>query len=298
MCGGSETTTTLPSFNSATTTTTVPVFDTTTTVPKSGENNSSTTTTSTTTVLDYEYNKVNIYNPPYGGTIFITGNLITDKDPSTFDYQEYKGTNERTMFDRRDGGKWIDINAHIFDTYYFDEHYIEVQVNTEFSENEAREQAQKYGWLIGQLPKVLKRDVSTVWIHKGLYPWGGGNNNLLFHIGQTQEYENFDTIIGGEGSIVEETLIHEAAHTSIDSYFYGTKKWEEAVEKDNNYYFSTYGEEYPDREDIAEIFPLYIAVKFFPERINQRVIDEFLSTSLSRVELFDSEDFDFSIYEP
>ena len=153
MCGGSETAATVEE------TTTTLSEETTTTLSEE-----TTTTTSTTTVLDYEYNKVNIYNAPYGGTIFITGNLITDKDPSTFDYQEYKGTNERTMFDRRDGGKWIDINAHIFDTYYFDEHYIEVQVNTEFSENEAREQAQKYGWLIGQLPKVLKRDVSTVWI--------------------------------------------------------------------------------------------------------------------------------------
>ena len=275
-CGGSDTTTTT-------------VQDTTTTTVQDK---------TTTTVQDYEYNKVDIYNPPYGGTIFITGNLITEKDPSTFNYQDYKGTDRRTMFDRRNGGEWVNIDAHIFDTYYFDDHYIEVQVNTEFSEIEAKEQAQKYGWLIGQLPKVLKRDVNTVWIHKGLYSWGGGNNNLLFHIGQTLEYENFDTIIGGKGSIVEETLIHEAAHTSIDTYFYGTEKWEQAVKDDNYEFFSSYGEEYPNREDIAEIFPIYIAVKFFPERINQKVIDEFLSTSLSRVQLFDSEDLDFSIYKP
>ena len=275
FCGGSDT----PSVAVDTTTTTVP-------------------DTTTPNVQDYEYNEVAIYNPPYGGTIFITGNLITDKDPSTYNYQDYKGTDKRTMFDRRNGGKWLDIDAHIFDTYYFDDHYIEVQVNAEFSENEAEEQAQKYSWLIGQLPKVLKKDVNTVWIHKGLYPWGGGNNNLLFHVGQTQEYENFDTIIGGRGSIVEETLVHEAAHTSIDNYFYGTDKWEQAVKDDNNNYFSTYGQEYPQREDIAEIFPLYIAVKFFPERINQKIIDEFLSTSLSRVRLFDSENFDFSIYKP
>ena len=275
FCGGSDT----PSVAVDTTTTTVP-------------------DTTTPNVQDYEYNEVAIYNPPYGGTIFITGNLITDKDPSTYNYQDYKGTDKRTMFDRRNGGKWLDIDAHIFDTYYFDDHYIEVQVNAEFSENEAEEQAQKYSWLIGQLPKVLKKDVNTVWIHKGLYPWGGGNNNLLFHVGQTQEYENMDTIIGGRGSIVEETLIHEAAHTSIDNYFYGTAKWAQAVNNDRYKYVSTYAKDFPNREDIAEMFPLYIAVRYFPDRISEDVKDKFLSTSLSRVRLFDSENFDFSIYKP
>ena len=39
----------------------------------------------------------------------------------------------------------------------------------------------------------------------GNEPFGGGNNNLLIHVGQADAYVN--------SGILEETLVHEAAHT-------------------------------------------------------------------------------------
>ena len=248
--------------------------------------------TTTTTVQDTTtLPSRDVSNPPWDGTIFITGNIITSEDPSTYESQEYKGIDSRLMYDRRESS-FINIDAHLFDTYYSDEHYIEVQVNREFSLEEAKVEANKYAWLIGQLPKVLKRDIETVWIHKGNNDWGGGNNNILIHTGKTPEYENWVT-----GNIVEETLIHEAVHTSVDSYYYGTEKWNEQVEKDDNRYVSTYAKNYPDREDIAEMFPLYIAVTFFPERITSDIKNKFLETSSNRVKFFNEEDLDFSLYE-
>ena len=152
--------------------------------------------------------------------------------------------------------------------------------------------AQKYAVVIGRLTTELRKDVETVWIHKGNNDWCGGNNNILIHTGKTPEYENWVT-----GNIVEETLIHEAVHTSVDSYYYGTEKWNEQVEKDDNRYVSTYAKNYPDREDIAEMFPLYIAVTFFPERITSDIKNKFLETSSNRVKFFNEEDLDFSLYE-
>ena len=68
----------------------------------------------------------------------------------------------------------------------------------------------RYGEEIGRLPTALRKDVETVWIHKGVELFGGGNNNLLIHTGQAVDY-----IYEG---ILEEVLVHEAAHTSLDTY--------------------------------------------------------------------------------
>ena len=113
----------------------------------------------------------------------------------------------------------------------------------------------------------------------------------------TESYENNST-----GSIVEETLIHEAAHTSIDAYHYPQRLtngegWIEAVNKDTGCYISDYARDYPYREDIAELMLLYVAVKYFPERISNEIRDKTLSCSLNRILYFDSLNLDMSLYE-
>ena len=287
-CGGNED---LISTISETSTTTINSLTSTSTMTTAADNTTSIPSTITTTLPDYVYKEVELWDtPPWGGTIFITGNIITENDPSTYLSQEYKGISFRNMFDRRKAS-FSNIEAHIFDTYYSDDHYIEVQVNSEFTFEQAELESYKYAWLIGQLPKVLKRDIETVWIHKGIYDWGGGNNNILIHTGQTSKFENYKT-----GNIVEETLIHEAVHSSIDAYYYGTSEWNEQVKNDGYKYVSTYAKDFPNREDIAEMFPLYIAVRYFPDRISEDVKNKFLSTSINRVKYFDSQNLDFSIY--
>ena len=42
------------------------------------------------------------------------------------------------------------------------------------------------------------------------------------------------------GNITEETLIHEAAHTSIHADFYNDPDWADAVHKDDSRYISSY----------------------------------------------------------
>ena len=141
----------------------------------------------------------------------------------------------------------------------------EIQVNPEFTLDEATVEANKYAFLIGQLPTALRKDVETMWIHKGIEAYGGGNRNLLVHTGMTESYEKNLT-----GNITEETLIHEATHTSIDSYHYPNggwtnsgysegEGWIEAVENDGCY-ISTYAKDFPYREDLAELMHLYLSL--------------------------------------
>ena len=59
-----------------------------------------------------------------------------------------------------------------------------MQVNPEFKDKSMAEvEDKKYAFLIGQLPAVLRKDIQTSWIHKGVKPFGGGNNNILIQTG-------------------------------------------------------------------------------------------------------------------
>lgn len=113
---------------------------------------------------------------------------------------------------------------------------------------------------------------------------------ILIHTGMADVYQNESV-----GIIVEETLIHEAVHTSLDYEIYQTKGWTQAVLNDDQF-ISTYAQDYPDREDLAEFLLLYIAIKYFPDRINVDTYNNLLSTSLNRVQFLDSLRLDFSIY--
>ena len=132
-------------------------------------------------LFDYEYNQFNFNEPPFGGTIFITGDIITSSNPSLFSEIEYKGTGQRQMYDRRNGGAWINIEPYLFDTSFSDDLKTEIQINPEFTLDEATVEANKYAFLIGQLPTALRKDVQTMWIHKGEEAYGGGNYNILVH---------------------------------------------------------------------------------------------------------------------
>ena len=242
-----------------------------------------------------EYTYVEMSQPPYGGTIFITGNIITSSDNSVYDSLVYKGTDERLMYDRRNGGAFINNNPFLYDAYFSDGLVTEIQVNSEFSVDQSLEEAEKYSFLIGQLSKGLRKHVETMWIHKGIEAYGGGNNNILVHTGMSESYEKHYT-----GNIIEETLIHEAAHTSVDAYVYPDRltngeEWIKAVDKDNCY-ISDYARDYPYREDLAELMPLYIAVKFFPDRISEDDRNKILSCCINRILYLDSLSLDLDIY--
>jgi hypothetical protein len=67
----------------------------------------------------------------------------------------------------------------------------------------------------------LRRDVDELWIHSGVYPWGGGNDSILIHTGQGQIYI--------DQKCLDETLFHEATHTSVDAEMYKLSAWKQAV---------------------------------------------------------------------
>ena len=229
-----------------------------------------------------EIKKPGIQPPPFAGTIFVDPDIITASDPTTFETIEYRGQGERTLFDRR-VNDWVTVNAFLFQVTFNDGLDTEVQVNPEFeTEVLAEVEAIKYSEAIGRLPKILRTDVDAVWIHQGTEPFGGGNNSILIHTGQAVIYEN--------DGILEETLVHEAAHTSLDAMHASSSGWLESQQADGNF-ISSYARDNPTREDIAESFLLYLAVRFRADRITESLENTILTTIPHRITYFDDQSF-------
>ena len=217
--------------------------------------------------------------PPFSGTIFIDPDIITSVDPTTFQSLTAKGQGIRTMFDRR-VNNWIQVDAYLFDAAFSDGLTAEVQVNPEFgSVATAQVEADKFAAVIGRLPKALRTSVVTVWIHMGVQPFGGGNNNLLIHVGQADLYVN--------DGILEETLVHEAAHTSLDAAHANSAGWRAAQIADSTF-ISTYARDNPLREDVAESFLPYLAVRYRSERILASPANTILQAIPHRIAYFDA----------
>lgn len=226
--------------------------------------------------------------PPYHGTIFLDPDIITADDPSCFQSLTPTGQGQRKMFDRR-VNDWITVNAFLFDVIYDDGIITEFQVNPEFGNADiAKEEALQYAKVIGQLPNCLRKDVRTVSIHKGVQLYGGGNNNILIHTGQTELYV--------KDGILEETLVHEATHTSLDGEHALSVDWLRAALNDRNF-ISKYAQDNPKREDVSETFLLFIAQKIHPERISDALKQTIMNTIPNRIQYLESMAWNFYPYD-
>lgn len=216
--------------------------------------------------------------PPFHGTMFIDPDIITSSDPTTFRRITRAGQANRRMFDRR-GEKWTDVNAYLFTARFERGRDIEIQVNPEFgSVQAAKVEAAKYAKVIGRLPTGLRTNVETVWIHRGMKLFGGGNKNLLIHTEQADQYT--------ADGILEEALVHEASHTSLDPTYAAAAEWIKAQQADGEF-ISKYALENPKREDIAESYLPYLAVRYRKDRISDELAQKITQAIPRRIAYFD-----------
>lgn len=214
----------------------------------------------------------------YSGTIFVDGTIITSDDPSAFKSITATGQGMRRMYDRRIE-KSSNVNAFLYKVEWTDGLTSEIQVNPEFGDS-AQFEAAKYAVIIGRIPTCLRVDVRAICIHKGRKPFGGGNHGVLIHTGQSVVYERT--------GILEETLVHEASHTSLDALYSRAPGWLDAQKADVNF-ISSYAKNFPFREDVAESFLMWIACRQTPLRISQKNFDLINSHMASRLIFFDNQ---------
>jgi hypothetical protein len=213
---------------------------------------------------------------------------MTSTDPSAIESTTYIGQGFVTMYDRR-VSNWVSVNAYLFNVVWDDGITSTAQVNPEFNTvASATIEAEKYAFLIGQLPHNLREDVNEIWIHKGVQPFGGGNNSILIHTGQSILYEN--------QGIIEETLVHEASHTSLDATHAASAGWLNAQNLDNEF-ISTYAQNNSTSEDIAESFLTWLAVRYREDQISLQDYNNITQTIPNRLSYFDSINFDLYPFE-
>ena len=244
----------------------------------------------------YLFNKIEILEPPFGGTMWDLPDLIKSSDYTIYSTSSYQGIETRLFYDKSIPD-FINYPAHIYKVNFGDNLSIDFEIYTEFTLEEAGNIEQKYAPLIGQLGKDLRRNIKSFEFLKGEEVASAQRTddlnyaNITFH---TDWLTLVETRFSGDRT--EELLIHESAHLSIDPYVYGQQGWTDAVNLDGNY-LSTYAKDNPDSEDIAETFQAYIAVKYFPDRISNSLRDTILSVCLNRFKYFDSLNLDLSIYK-
>lgn len=219
-----------------------------------------------------------VASPPYGGTVWINPNILKAGDPTSFISMEYKGQASRSMFDRRVNAM-IAVKAHIFEASFERTGRIDLQINPEFTFEEAEGYAELYAPMVGQLPQFLRAGIRTLSIQGGKHPWGGGNQDILIHVGE-----------GGQGnSFAEELMIHEAGHAVLQ-HLENDPTYDDFRSKDPTY-ISTYALENPRREDVAETIGLYLALRHKPIRLTQEQRTSIAQTIPNRIEFFDQQGY-------
>ncbi len=209
------------------------------------------------------------------GTVFLSPAIITEADGGGVEQVTDAGTGMRNMFDRRVDA-FVDTEAHLFDAFYSEGLCIEFQVNVELGDAEAaRALVDQYAPIIGRLPGFLRRDVMTVWMQPGDELFGGGNDNILIHVGATAQQYIAD-------GVLEEALAHEAAHTSLDPTLAQSEEWKEAQEADGAF-ISDYARDNPLHEDVAETLVPWLAACCGDDRLDAETIETIQRLTANRM---------------
>ena len=223
--------------------------------------------------------------------VYIDCDILTKKDPTSLQKLSFVEEKKITFWDRRkqksSGWDKSLFKAFIFKAEFEKSKDVVIRVNSEFkTKKKAEKQALKYGNMAGQLPNFLRTNLKTITIHKGKAAWGGGNYDILIHTGD---------LVGKYSNCVEEVMIHEGGHTSLDGVFGGPIKWwqwkKNAVDLDNKY-ISKYAKEFPKREDVAETITFWIAVRCKAERISKSNYKKVVEGIPNRLKYLDEQNFD------
>lgn len=245
-------------------------------------------TVSADRTIDFSLNHTGI--PPYHGTVFITPNILGPEDPTSLRDVTYIGRGQRVIYDRRPNA-WITVNAFLFSVRY-EGAELEFQVNPEFGNREAAQrQVDTYAAALGRLPAVFLSRAQKVQINDGHELFGGNwhDRSFLIHAGQGREYIR--------NGYLEEVLIHEGAHVSLDGAHANSAGWL-AAQMEDGVFISSYARDYPDREDIAESILPYFALRHRSDRLTDNDRAAILAAMPNRVAYLDQQRLDLSLPDP
>ena len=226
-------------------------------------------------------------------SLWMNPDIIDSSDPTWLRSVVYTGRGEREIWDHVEQ-RWIMRNAYLFDVRYGGRLGVtEFQLHPEYgSRDAAQEQVDLYAPMLGRLPRELLLNVREVEIQIATAdPSGAGANS-----GRGVIHINTHAASGAvRDGYMEEILMHEGGHTSLDPDHARAAGWRVAQEADGGF-LNNYARDYPVREDIAETTWAYFAVTYRPERMSPANRDTIREAIPHRLAYFDDQMFDFSPY--
>lgn len=196
--------------------------------------------------------------PPFDATADTVFDIIRQDDPTQFVCLTYEGRETRQMWDKRLDGE-SDLNVYLFRAYFEQGPSIDIILNPEFTNPEtARAEAMRYTRGLGQLPLVFRQGIKQFGIHKG---------NKSFHAGPGKIFMYQDkTSLRIKQKHLEESLMHEATHASLDRKHALSAPWLAAQASDKGF-VTRYAARRPEGEDLAETALFAFGLLRHPGRI-------------------------------
>lgn len=250
--------------------------------------------------------------PPYDNTEWEFDNIITSKDPTTFQELIYIGEEKRNMrFKEYKNGrslktKKLKVRPYVFHAFYENEIAIEILLYYEKDKNKSLKRAEalalKYAKMIGRMPHVLVQRLDAVIFFEDQSCKGHGWAVYRIMSICPLSLKKWKVM-----SHIEELLLHELVHTSLDKPTSGvykalnprisknnkkTKKlswrdWRKAVKKDKEFISDYAKSSY--REDLAESFPMWLALRY--NRVDDVEKAKILKAIPNRIKYFDDQNF-------
>ena len=226
--------------------------------------------------------------PPYGGTVFMTPRMIEPSDSTSLVSVAYAGRAHRQVFDRR-VASFETVNVFLFEVEYAGR-VVDFEVNPEFgSRDAARAEVDRYAAPLGRLPAVLLSRLRDFEIHGGDESAGGNCHIRHIHVHTERAQSRL------RRGLLEELFIHEGVHASLDCAHRNSRGWREA-QRDDGAFISEYARDHPQREDFAESFGPWFALRYVPDRLTAEERWAIATTMPNRLAYFDEQGFDMSPY--
>ena len=186
---------------------------------------------------------------PYDNTVYLEPNILNAEDPSAFTSLTYMDEFSDEYYGHNCDNEFIDENFYWFEASYSRGQTVDFLISQEFGDAETADGiARIYAPILGQMPYVLREGVVDFVVFAEGDNWCATSGEIYIeHGGYADEV--------AEGAL-EESMMHEAVHASLDDNHAGGTPWLSAQENDNMF-VSDYAEASPQDEDLAETFTLY-----------------------------------------
>ena len=221
--------------------------------------------------------------------VWTSPDILDSADPTSLRSVSYAGRGVRGFWDTR-AQTWVRISVYLFNVRYFGRE-VEFQVHPELGSRAAAQAVtDTYAPILGRIPAVLLSELDQIELSLGTGGLRASNGEKgIIHIPTSGGDRHVDD------GFMEEMLIHEGTHVSLDPTHRDSPGWRMAQQADE-VFINEYARDYPDREDIAESFLAYFIVAYRPERVNESILNALRNAIPNRLAYFEELGLDMSPY--